>query len=212
MKLDPQIVSEIKTSISSDNLSNPFPSARKHNPDNIAKALPVARLTGIDAILAAKELPQLQSEMDDVNWDEIVSKSPKTAKWISDNQVNAAISHDDTDNLSKIERSWGEVGSDAVLSLTKGAQKMTSMAMFVGSVTPGAQLAEKMSKLFGQESPYKIGQEYLSKFGQVVEESKSLKLQEQNTTVNNADGIGGTAKALLKNPLSVADLLLEQIR
>lgn len=84
-------------------MANPIPSAVKTSPDAAARGARIHRATGVDAILAADHLPQLEAEQLQDKWDRIVSAAPKTARFLQ-NPVAAAISQDDTENLSVMER------------------------------------------------------------------------------------------------------------
>lgn len=101
MALDPKVLSDIY----GDNgvLANPFPTAKEYQPEQIAQGIKIGRAKGIDAMLAADHLPQLHDELDQDHWNAIVKTSPKLAKQMQE-PAFAAVAHDDTQNLSALEK------------------------------------------------------------------------------------------------------------
>lgn len=101
MALDPKVLSDIY----GDNgvLANPFPTAKEYQPEQMAQGIKIGRAKGIDAMLAADHLPQLHDELDQDHWNEIVKTSPKLAKQMQE-PAFAAVAHDDTQNLSTLEK------------------------------------------------------------------------------------------------------------
>lgn len=105
MPLDPKVLRDIYGE--QEPLVNPFPDARKINPDAAAKGLQASREFGIDAILAAEKLPDLQDERDQKYWDELVKTSPVTARHLSNaSPAVAAATQDNVENLSGIEQAF----------------------------------------------------------------------------------------------------------
>lgn len=101
MALDPKVLSDIY----GDNgvLANPFPTAKEYQPEQVAQGIKIGRAKGIDAMLAADHLPQLHDELDQDHWNDIVKNSPKLAKQMQE-PAFAAVAHDDTKNLSSLEK------------------------------------------------------------------------------------------------------------
>lgn len=83
---------------------NPFPEARKLNPQAVARGVEIHKKTGVDAILAAQRLPEFQDELDQDYWNRMVKESPKTAKFLAASPVNAALAQEDVDNMGTVER------------------------------------------------------------------------------------------------------------
>jgi len=101
MAIDPKVLNEIYGG--SEALVNPLPTAKAFQPETAAKGIKLSRATGVDALLAAENLPQLEEEQDQLYWDNLVKNSPKLAKQMQEPSF-AAIAHDDTENLSDIEK------------------------------------------------------------------------------------------------------------
>lgn len=101
MALDPKVLSDIY----GDNgvLANPFPTAKEYQPEQMAQGIKIGRAKGMDAMLVADHLPQLHDELDQDHWNEIVKNSPKLAKQMQE-PAFAAVAHDDTQNLSTLEK------------------------------------------------------------------------------------------------------------
>lgn len=103
MPLNPDVLRDLGIQSDDEPMVNPFPTARKRNPEQVAQGARVAKATGVDAILAADKLPEFQDELDQGYWDNLVKNSPETAKFLSANEQNAALAHQDTDNLVALE-------------------------------------------------------------------------------------------------------------
>lgn len=101
MAIDPKVLNEIYGG--SEALVNPLPTAKAFQPETAAKGIKLSRATGVDALLAAENLPQLEEEQDQLYWDNLVKNAPKLAKQMQEPSF-AAIAHDDTENLSDIEK------------------------------------------------------------------------------------------------------------
>ena len=96
MNLDPKVLKDLYGD--QEPMVNPFPEARKYNPQDVAKGIGIQQTTGVDAILASQRLPEFQEELDQNYWNKLVSESPKTAKFLSASPVNAALLQPDADS------------------------------------------------------------------------------------------------------------------
>lgn len=102
---------------------NPLPGVKGITPDTAGKALQISSTKGIDALVAAKQLPQLQDELDQDQWDAFVKDHPISARNLSNNLVLAAAARDDLPQIGAIERGLKALGSGAVqatLGLSEG--------------------------------------------------------------------------------------------
>ena len=83
---------------------NPLGSIQDITPDNAAKGLQINKAKGIDALIAARNLPQLQGELDQDHWDKFVQDNPTTSKLMSKDPARAAVLKDQMAQAGDLEK------------------------------------------------------------------------------------------------------------
>lgn len=194
------------------NLSASLYVAADSNPEEEAALLRLSKTSGmpVEALRLNTNKQEAQRVSTANKYEAVVNNNPKLAAWLTDH-AKARLAHDDTEDLGKIERSWGDVVSDTGASVGHGGNALMSMADFLGSKTLYPYLVEKAAASLGMDSPHKKAQEYFAWAQRNIEYAKSEKLQASNRNVDKAQGVGGTLKALVDNPLSVVDFGLQQL-
>lgn len=72
------------------------------NPDMAARAQNLGRQAGIPSDVVSRNLPEVERNVRLNEFDRVLENSPTVAQWLTD-QNNAAIGHDDVDNMSAVE-------------------------------------------------------------------------------------------------------------
>ena len=82
-------------------VANPLPALQHVAPEAAAKGLQHQRRTGIDAILAAEHLPQVEQERDQAHWDVLVQRAPKAAQFLTERPAAAAAMREVSDERGR---------------------------------------------------------------------------------------------------------------
>ena len=116
-------------------VANPLPALQHVAPEAAAKGLQHQRRTGIDAILAAEHLPQLEQERDQAHWDVLVQRAPKAAQFLTERPAAAAAMRDDMPAITSVADAVGRA-----VSWMMGAQRDGGLPGFAGraATTVGA--------------------------------------------------------------------------
>jgi hypothetical protein len=124
------------------------------NPDMAARAQKLGRQAGIPADVVSRNLPEVERNVRLNDFDRVLENSPTVAQWLTD-QNNAAIGHDDVDNMGAVEstlRVFKRAGGAAVSGLQRasagvvgvgqaGFELMAPLAdPLVGTILPGNPL------------------------------------------------------------------------
>lgn len=112
MALDQKVLSDI---YGTETLVNPIPAVKDVPPEAAAEGLKYNRAKGIDALIAAKNLPTLKAEDEADQWDDIVKTSPITARRMSNNPAFAAAAKNDVHKLGVIEATLKSIGNKRVV-------------------------------------------------------------------------------------------------
>lgn len=95
------------------------------NPDMAARATQLGRRTGIPADVVSRNLPEVQRNVQLDDFDRVLQNSPTVAKWLTE-QNNAALAHDDVENLGAIDtalrftKDTGRAGLSGLQSASSG--------------------------------------------------------------------------------------------
>ena len=116
-------------------VANPLPALQHVAPEAAAKGLQHQRRTGIDAILAAEHLPQVEQERDQAHWDVLVQRAPKAAQFLTERPAAAAAMRDDMPAITSVADAVGRA-----VSWMMGAQRDGGLPGFAGraATTVGA--------------------------------------------------------------------------
>ena len=116
-------------------VANPLPALQHVAPEAAAKGLQHQRRTGIDAILAAEHLPQVEQERDQAHWDVLVQRAPKAAQFLTERPAAAAARQDDMPAITSVADAVGRA-----VSWMMGAQRDGGLPGFAGraATTVGA--------------------------------------------------------------------------
>lgn len=116
-------------------VANPLPALQHVAPEAAAKGLQHQRRTGIDAILAAEQLPQVEQERDQAHWDVLVQRAPKAAQFLTERPAAAAAMRDDMPAITSVADAVGRA-----VSWMMGAQRDGGLPGFAGraATTVGA--------------------------------------------------------------------------
>lgn len=116
-------------------VANPLPALQHVAPEAAAKGLQHQRRTGIDAILAAEHLPQIEQERDQAHWDVLVQRAPKAAQFLTERPAAAAAMRDDMPAITSVADAVGRA-----VSWMMGAQRDGGLPGFAGraATTVGA--------------------------------------------------------------------------
>lgn len=116
-------------------VANPLPALQHVAPEAAAKGLQHQRRTGIDAILAAEQLPQIEQERDQAHWDVLVQRAPKAAQFLTERPAAAAAMRDDMPAITSVADAVGRA-----VSWMMGAQRDGGLPGFAGraATTVGA--------------------------------------------------------------------------
>lgn len=163
MPLDPKVIRDIYGD--QDPLINPFPTAKEYKPEQMAEGLKLGRAKGVDALVAADNLPQLKDEQAQDHWDNIVKQSPNLAKQMQ-NPVFAAVAQDDTENLSAIDR---------LIQGSKNMAKQRQEAERLGTGSSFMALPSEVSKPYHRLLPNPDGS-----LNQVIGYEDTLKAPDAN--------------------------------
>jgi hypothetical protein len=124
------------------------------NPDMAARAQQLGRQAGIPADVVSRNMPEVERNVRLNDFDRVLENSPTVAQWLTD-QNNAAIGHDDVDNMGAVEstlRVFKRAGGAAVSGLQRasagvvgigqaGFELMAPLAdPLVGTILPGNPL------------------------------------------------------------------------
>lgn len=197
------------------NLSASLYTAADADPEEEAALLRLSKTSGmtVEALRLNTNKEEARRVETANKYEAVVNNSPKLAAWLT-NQAKARLAHDDTDNLSQIERSWGEVLTDPLASLGQMTNNVGSMIDFVNYsmnkvfIHPFVQ-GTKFDQVINDG--HRQNQEYFAGANKSIEDFKSDKLQAQNKNFSRADGVIGSVGALYKNPLALADFLTQQL-
>lgn len=200
MPLNPKVLRDIYGD--PEPLVNPFPDARKLTPDSAAKGLQVSRETGVDAILAADKLPDLQDERDQKYWDDLVKSSPKTARHLSNaSPAVVAATQDNVDSLSAIERTFKGTLGDIGVTVGKG---------IVGLPQSIVGLADIATLGYTGKALDAAGLKF-NETQRILDSLYSPAQQRANTEVRNAEGFFDTLGAAISNPSVIATTVGESL-
>ena len=116
-------------------VANPLPALQHVAPEAAAKGLQHQRRTGIDAILAAEHLPQVEQERDQAHWDVLVRRALKAAQFLIERPAAAAAMRDDMPAITSVADAVGRA-----VSWMMGAQRDGGLPGFAGraATTVGA--------------------------------------------------------------------------
>lgn len=106
-EFSPQAIAEADRSWQAEDtmaLRSNLMQASQQNPDQTAKALPIAKSMDLPVPTVANNLPMLtrQQQFTHEYVDNLQKMAPKTADWLK-NPTNAALAHDDIDSLTQLE-------------------------------------------------------------------------------------------------------------
>lgn len=98
-------------------LVNQLPDARRLNPEQAAEGIKVGREMGVEDIIAADKLPQLQEERDQAYWDNLVKTNPKAAGLVAKSPSGVAPAQDDVEasKFAKLAQDIHEPNFDWVI-------------------------------------------------------------------------------------------------
>lgn len=101
----------------------------KKNPDQRAKAIELANLSGLPVDVVERNFESVSQEQKvrSTDYDSIVNNTPGLAKWL-ENPDNADVAHDDLDNLAKLENKTKDYGASykALASFNDRATRLAS--------------------------------------------------------------------------------------
>lgn len=86
------------------------------NPDMAARAQQLGKRTGLPADVVQRNLPEVERNAQLDDFDRLLQGSPTLAQWVAE-QGNAAVAHDDLENMGAIERALRNTGNAAVSGL-----------------------------------------------------------------------------------------------
>lgn len=124
-------------SVQDDLTINPLPAVSHISPDNAGKALQINKTKGIDAILAAENLPQLQNELDQDKWNKFQQKAPTSAKVMTQQPALAAAAKDQLKQVADVEETlgqWARRKIPTLLSGIPGIGPIAEAADWVGTI------------------------------------------------------------------------------
>lgn len=97
------------------------------SPDVAARAQQLGKRTGLPSDLVLRNLPEVERNAQLDDFDRLLQGSPTLAQWVAE-QGNAAIAHDDLENLSGIERAMRDTGGAAVSGLLGASAGVVGLA------------------------------------------------------------------------------------
>lgn len=101
MTIDPKVMQSLGMRDAATAV-NPLPAVADLSPDDAAEGMRIHRQSGIGAVLAARNLPQLRADEEQRRWDDLVRTSPQIARRLQEPAV-AAMARDDMPALSMLE-------------------------------------------------------------------------------------------------------------
>jgi hypothetical protein len=117
----------------------------RQQPDTEAKLQDLAKRVGLPVDVVRMKQPEVEMEakLQSFDYEKINKESPKTASFLSDPN-NAAIAHDDVENMGEIEKTLRKVG----MKISKGSLALLSAAPAFnegawGVMQAGAELGSK---------------------------------------------------------------------
>lgn len=169
------------------------------NPDREGVLTQLSRRTGIPVTsLRVKDLEQDALRLDTANkYEAIAQNAPNLASWLTADQQNANLAHDDTDNMGAIERVVRDVGVTAV----KGAVGLPQAFVGLADIPTGGRVGKALEDIgFRFEDAQKI-----------LETAFSPQQQAANRAVSQAEGFLDTLAEAAQNPSAVAVTIGESL-
>lgn len=174
-------------------------------PDTEAKLQNLARRYGMPVEAVRLNQPEVQrrAAFESVDYETLAREMPGTASWLSTPE-NAAIGHDNVDNLGAIERTMRGLGSAAMSGL------LGASAGVVGAVqAPVDLLAPIMDPLAGTilpENPLRRVAAGLSEYRQSIEANSTAWMPQGQSTVERGilSGVGSLSRNVAALPLALA--------
>ena len=99
------------------------------NPDVAARATQLGRRTGLPTDVVSRNLPEVQRNVQLDDFDRVLENSPTVATWLTE-QNNAALAHDDVDNLGALDtalRFTKDTGRAALSGLQSASSGVVGM-------------------------------------------------------------------------------------
>ena len=177
------------------------------NPDMAARAQRLGRQTGLPADVVQRNMPEVERNVRLNEFDRVLENSPTVAQWLAD-QNNAAVGHDDVENMGALESALrymvsapgaargglisdaGKAGMAGVSGLNRASAGVVGLGQAAFEL--GAPLVDPLVGRILPANPLRATAEGLSKYRQSIEATAKANMPKTDGIVQ-AGVFGGFA-------------------